>query len=292
MYGALLTDPCDPAADYGLIFMNTQQYTTMCGHAVIGAATTIIETGMVSAAPLAGAGGQISLTFDTPVGLVRTQSRVQDGQVREVSFWNAPVFAYQLDAMLSVPELGQVPVDIVYSGGFFALLDAGYTGLELEPRNSEALAQLGLELRRAAASQLQVQHPELAYLTVVDAVEFHEPAVSRADGSLYARNVATFGERTIDRSPCGTGTCARMAALYARGELAIGQRFISESIIGTRFVGRIVDETQVGSFQAIVPEVSGRAYLTGFHQFVLDPDDPFSSGFSLYSTEFQRGSCL
>ncbi len=282
MYGALLTSPSDPAADFGLIFMNTQQYTTMCGHAVIGAATTVLETGMLPAVE-----PETTVTFDTPVGLVHTQARVEEGRALEVSFNNTPVFAYQLDARLSVPDLGELSVDIVYSGGFFALVEARQIGLELVPRNARRLADLGTRLRHATNAQLSVQHPALPFVNTIDAVEFHDPAEHQTDGSLRARNVATFGERTIDRSPCGTGTCARMAALHAREELRIGQRFVSESIIGTHFTGQILEETQVGEYKAIVPSVTGRAYLTGFHQFVLDPDDPFPGGFSLSQSDMK-----
>ncbi len=281
MYGALLTEPCHPAADFGLVFMNTQQYTTMCGHAVMGAATAVIETGIVSGDGRPTTNAEQSIVFDTPVGLVPTRSQVVGGQVLSVSFQNTPVFVYEQGACISLPDLGSLSADIVYSGGFFILIDARCLGLDLVPRYAEALAQLGVDLRRAANSQLQIQHPEQPHVTTIDGVEFHEPVQPQPDGSLRARNVATFGDRTIDRSPCGTGTCARMALLHARGDLAVGQTFVSESIIGTRFTGHIVNETRVGDFQAIVPEVTGRAHLTGFHQFVLDPDDPFPGGFSL-----------
>jgi proline racemase len=283
MYGALLTSPCDLAADFGLILMNTQQYTTMCGHAVIGAATTVVETGMVpDDAPPAGS-GELSIVFDTPVGLVPARCEISDGQVLRVSFQSTPVFVYEQAASISQPDLGSLSVDVVYSGGFFALVDAQGLDLDLVPRNAEALAQLGAYLRQAANSQLQVRHPEQHHVTTIDGVEFHGPVQPQADGSLLARNVASFGDRTIDRSPCGTGTCARMALLHASGELVVGQRFVSESIIGTRFEGRIVEQTQLGERQAIIAQVSGRAHLTGFHQFVLDPDDPFPSGFALDS---------
>ena len=276
MYGALLTAPSDPQADFGLIFMNTQQYTTMCGHAVIGAATAVIETGMIQAIE-----PETSVVFDTPVGLIHTQARVEKDRVLEVAFNNAPVFVHQLDARLSVPDLGELAVDIVYSGGFFVLIEAERVGLELVPANARALADLGTRLRQTANAQLSVRHPELSFMSTIDAVEFHGPAKPGADGILSARTAATFGERTIDRSPCGTGTCAKMAVLHLRGQLKVGQRFVSESIIGTRFIGQIMKETRVGGYQAIVPRVGGRAYLTGFHQFVLDPDDPFPHGFSL-----------
>lgn len=276
MYGALLMSPTAPEADFGLIFMNTRQYTTMCGHAVMGAATTLVETGMVEAVE-----PETTIVFDTPVGLVHTRARIEGGRLREVSFDNTPVFVYQPDALLSVPGVSRLPADIVYSGGFFALVEARRIGLELVPANARALADLGTRLRHEANALLSVQHPELPFVNTIDAVVFHGPAERQAYDTLHARNAAIFGERTIDRSPCGTGTCARMAVLHGKGELKIGQRFISESIIGTRFIGQIVGNTRVGAYQAIVPRVAGRAYLTGFHQLILDPDDPFPHGFSL-----------
>jgi proline racemase len=280
MYGALLTTPTDRKADFGLIFMNTRKYTTMCGHAVIGAATTVVETGMIQAVE-----PETTVVFETPVGLIDTQAQVQDGRVLGVSFSNTPVFVYQLGARLSDSDLGELLVDVVYSGGFFALVDAERVGLKLIPAETSMLADLGARLRQLANAQLEVRHPELSFVRTIDAVEFHSRAERREDGSLWARNAATFGERTVDRSPCGTGTGAKMAVLHATGDLEVGQGFISESIVGTRFIGRIIEETRVGAYPAIVPRVTGRAYLTGFHQFVLDPDDPFPRGFSLTDSE-------
>ena len=132
----------------------------------------------------------------------------------------------------------------------------------------------------------------MLFETTIDAVEFHGVAELRSDGSVFARNATTFGERTLDRSPCGTGTAARMAVLHSSGALAVGQSFVSEGILGTRFVGEILKETHVGEFKALVPKVTGRAYLTGFHQFVLEPDDPFPEGFSLGDVSIQGGSQL
>jgi proline racemase len=281
MYGAVLTTPTDPEADFGLIFMNTQQYTTMCGHAVIGAATTLAETGMVEAVE-----PETTVTFDTPVGVVHTRIHIEGGRVREVSFDNTPVFAYQLDARLSVRGLGDVTADIAYSGGFFALVKAQLIGLELVPANVEALINLGIRIRDAANSQISVRHPELPFTNLIDCVEFCGPAEHREDGILHARNTVILGERTVDRSPCGTGTCAKMAVLMARGELKVGEQFISESIIGTRFIGQIMGETRVGEYPAILPRVAGRAHLTGLHQFVLESDDPFPHGFFL--TNFEK----
>jgi proline racemase/trans-L-3-hydroxyproline dehydratase len=276
MYGALLTAPGNPAADFGLVFMNTRQYTTMCGHAVIGATTTVLETGMIMPVE-----PETEVVFETPVGLVRTVARVEDGRVLDVSFTNTPVFVYALDRRISDPELGELTMDVVYSGGFFALVAAEQISLELIPENARVLGDLGSRLSRVADEQINVRHPEHPFVNVIDAVEFHGPALRNENGVLEARSVAIFGDRTVDRSPCGTGTCARMAVLHARGDLCVGQSFVSESMIGTQFVGQILKETKVGDYDAVVPQVTGRAFLTGFHQFVLDPDDPFPRGFSV-----------
>ncbi len=287
MYGALLTSPTAPEADFGLIFMNTRQYTTMCGHAVMGVTTTVIETGMVEAIE-----PETVVLFDTPVGLVRAQARLSSGRVESVTIQTTPVFVQQRGVTLPHAELGELVVDLVYSGGFFVLVDGKQIDLVLSSRNAAALADLGAQLRQVANDQLAPRHPGLPFETTIGAVEFHGVAELRSDGSVFARNATTFGERTLDRSPCGTGTAARMAVLHSSGALAVGQSFISEGILGTRFVGEIVKETQVGEFKAIVPKVTGRAYLTGFHQFVLDPDDPFPEGFSLGDRSIQGGSRL
>jgi proline racemase len=276
MYGAVLTTPSEREADFGLVFMNTLRYTTMCGHATIGAAATVVKTGMVATVE-----PRTCVIFDTPVGLVCTEVAVEGGRVGEISFTGAPVFVYELDAPVSIPDAGTVAVDIVYSGGFFALVDVRSLNLSLSQSSAGPLAELGVRIRRAVNDQRAVQHPELPFVDSVEAVEFHAPLEERADGALLGRNAAVFGERTIDRSPCGTGTGARMAVLHARGQLGIGQPFVSESIIGTRFVGRIAEKTEVGGYPAIVPLVSGQAYLTGFHQFVVEVEDPFPRGFSL-----------
>jgi proline racemase/trans-L-3-hydroxyproline dehydratase len=280
MYGAILTSPSDPAADFGLIFMNTQRYTTMCGHAVIGAATTLVETGMVEVNE-----PETIVTFDTPAGIVHAQIHIEKGRVREVSFDSTPVFVYQIDSHLTVQGIGEITADIVYSGGFFAMVAAQQTGLELIPTNVEPLIKLGMYILNALNSQVSVKHPELPSSNLIEAVEFFNPVVRQLDKGLYTRNTVILGNRSIDRSPCGTGTCARMALLYTSGELKIGDKLHNESIIGTSFIGQIMNVTYVGEYPAILPRVTGRAHLTGLHQFVLDPEDPFQKGFSL--TDFQ-----
>ena len=175
-------------------------------------------------------------------------------------------------------------VDVAYSGGFFALVDAQKIGLEIETANVEALLNTGMRIRDAAQSQLSVRHPDLAFTNRIDCVEFCGPTKRLEDGSLYARNTVILGNRTMDRSPCGTGTCAKIAVLHAKNELKVNEKFVSESIINTRFVGQIMGETYVGDIKAILPRVTGRAYLTGHHQFVLDPDDPFQRGFNLFDS--------
>jgi proline racemase/trans-L-3-hydroxyproline dehydratase len=260
----------------------------MCGHAVIGAATTLVETGMVKVEE-----PETLVKFDTPVGLVQARVHIENGRVGEVSFDNTPVFVYQTDSRISVSGMGEISVDIVYSGGFFAMITSQQIGLELIPMNVESLVNMGMHILSAVNSQISVQHPEIDNINVIEAAEFYSPAVRQTGNVLCARNTVILGDRSIDRSPCGTGTCARMALLHAREEFKIGERFQNESIIGTSFMGQIMDETHVGEYPAILPRVTGRAFLTGLHQFVLDPEDPFPQGFSLTDSELNgRGDSI
>ncbi len=277
LFGAVLAPPCSAEADLGLLFMDNQGYEPMCGHAVMGTVTSLLETGMAEmTAP------ETVITLDTPAGLVRTCASIQDGQVVGVSMDNVPSFVYRSDVPLTVPGLGPLIVDIVFGGLFFAFVEADQLGVDLLPANATRLAELGMRILAAANDQIPVRHPELPHIDRLLDLRFYlEPG----DDGAASRNVVILGDHMIDRSPCGTGTSAETALRYARGQLKPGQSFVTESIIGTRFSGQIVAETQVGQapnlFPAVVPRVTGRAYITGFHQFVLDPADPFPVGIRL-----------
>ena len=277
MFGAILVPPCSPEADMGVLFMDNQGYEPMCGHAVIGTATTLLEMGMFEMCE-----PEALVTLDTPSGLVRAYARVERGRVREVSFENVPAFVYRSNVLLPVPELGDVRVDVVFGGLFFTFVDARQLDVDLIPENAPRLADIGMRILAVANEYVPVRHPDLPRIDKIIDLRFYiEPGSDGAD----SRNVVILGDHMVDRSPCGTGTSAETALRYARGKLELGESFVTESIIGTRFTGQAVAETHVGDgaggFPAVIPRITGRAHVTGFHQFVLDAEDPFPQGFRL-----------
>jgi proline racemase len=251
----------------------------MCGHAVIGIVTTLLETGMFEMVE-----PETLVTLDTPSGPVRAHALIRDGHVFTVSFENVPAFIFRSDVTLMVPEVGDLVVDVVFGGLFFVFVNAPPLEIGLIPDNIARLADLGMRILAAANEQVPVRHPELPHIDKIIDLRFYMELVS--DGA-NSRNVVILGDHMVDRSPCGTGTCAEVALRFARGQLGVGEPFVTESIIGTRFTGKVIAETQVGSgsevFPAVIPAVTGSAYITGFHQFVLNSEDPFPEGFRLKS---------
>jgi proline racemase/trans-L-3-hydroxyproline dehydratase len=276
LFGAVLVPPCAPEADAGLVFMDNTGYEPMCGHAVIGIVTSLLETGSHTALE-----PETRLTLDTPAGLVRASAQVQDGVVQAVTFENVPAFVWRQDIELAVPQFGNLTVDVAFGGNFFFLVDATQLEIELIPANAARLAGLGMRILAAGNDQIAVRHPQLPHIDRIIDLRFYMATPGRA----HSRNVVILGDHMVDRSPCGTGTCAEMALRHTRGELDVGQDFVSESIIGTRFTGRIVAETSVGAgsdaLDAVRPRITGRAHITGLQQLVLQPRDPFPQGFVL-----------
>lgn len=273
MFGAILTAPCSPEADVGVVFMDNQGYEPMCGHAIIGTATTVLEMGMFPMRE-----PEALVTLDTPSGLVRAYASVEDGRVSSVSFQNVPSFVYRSDVVLDVPDLGEITIDTAFGGLFFVFVDARQIALDLVPDNAARLADLGMRILAVANQAVEVRHPDLPHIDEIIDLRFYvEPGTGGAD----SRNVVILGDHMVDRSPCGTGTSAETALRHAQGRLDVGESFVTESIIGTRFRGELVKETTVGDFPAVIPRITARAYLTGFHRFLLDPDDPFPAGFRL-----------
>ena len=276
LFGAILVPPCAPDADAGLLFMDNTGYEPMCGHAVIGVVTSLLETGSRAALE-----PETRLTLDTPAGLVRASAQVQDGTVRAVTFENVPAFVWRQDIKLPVPPFGTLTVDVAFGGNFFLLVDAAQLEIELRPANAVRLADLGMRILAVGNDQITVRHPQLPHIDRIIDMRFYVALAERAG----SHNVVILGDHMVDRSPCGTGTCAEMALHHARGELEVGQDFVSESIIGTRFTGRIVAETSVGSdsnaLDAVRPQITGNAHITAFQQLVLQPADPFPQGFVL-----------
>jgi len=291
MLAAIVTEPVSEEADFGLVFMDARRYPYMCGHGTIGAVTTFLEMGW-----LAYQEPETVVVVDSPSGPVRTRACVKraDGRprVESVAFQMESAFAFLLDQSLEVPELGRLTVDVSFAGGFFVMVSADQIGLALTPNNAPELARWGMAVIEASRRQLRVQHPTRTYINTIDVVEFYDPV---GHPQARGKNFVVYGEGHVDRSPCGTGTCAKMALLHRRGELAVGQTFVNEGPLGTTFEGQIVEETTVGDpstlrlrsgqagsgrcLPAIVPEIRGTAYLTGLHRFVVTPGDPFPEGF-------------
>jgi proline racemase len=272
MYGCVVTPPVSAGAQYGVLFMHNEGYSTMCGHGVIGLATALIETGQVAAA-----GPETVITLDTPAGLVRARARMEGGRVRDVTVRNVPSFVYAARTLM-VPEYGAIPATIAYGGAFYVLIDGPASGLGERPGPLRHLVEASAAIKAAASLAVDVAHPlEPDIRGLYGVVTAWPPQRAGADQT----SLTVFADREVDRSPCGTCLSAQMAALWAAGRLAVEDPFTSESLVGTRFTGRLVEETTVGPYRAVVPEVTGSAYLTGFHTFVLSPDDPLSEGFLL-----------
>jgi proline racemase len=274
MSGSILLPPTDPEADLGVVFIEVSGCLPMCGHGTIGTVTVAIETGLIPAVePLT------TVKLDTPAGRVVAEATVQDGRVKKVKIRNVPAFLYKKDAVVDVPGLGEVQLDIAYGGNFYGILPVEEVGLTLEKRHVPELISTGMKIMEAVEEQVLLQHPLETRISEIKHTLFTGPAdVPGAD----AKNAVMIYPGTLDRSPCGTGTSARMAQMYARGLLDLNQDFVHESINGTCFTGRLVDKVQLTpAVEAVVPTIEGRAWITGFQQFVLDPEDPFPAGFLL-----------
>jgi proline racemase len=259
-----------PDADAGYVIMEQVEYPPMSGTNTICVVTVLIETGMVEAVePLT------HLKLETPAGLISVDAEVIGGKVRKVTFRNVPAFAAHLDRAIEVAGLGTVTVDVAYGGMFYVIADAAQFGLTLVPGDAREIVRIAELIKTAAQQQLPVSHPENPAIAGVSIAEL-------THGNRNAVVVSTkSGSGVLDRSPCGTGTCARMAVLHAKGKLPLHQDFIHEGILGTKFTGRLVKESQVGPYSAVIPTLSGQAWITGFAQYVLDPEDPFPQGFTV-----------
>jgi proline racemase len=270
MYGAILTPPVTPEADFGVLFLTNEGYSTMCGHGVIALTTALLETGMAPRQE-----PQTDIVFDSPAGLIRATAEVNGGRVCSVRFCNVPAFRYAQG--LEVPtSAGTVGADVAFGGAFYALVNAADLGVDVIPAQVALLTQLGMEIKRAVERALQVVHPEEPELHgIYGTIISSPPRSSEADG----RNITIYAAGAVDRSPCGTGTSAKLACLYADGAVGLGDAYIHESVIDTTFTGRVLRETTVGPYPAVETEICGRGFLTGFHQFVVDPEDATAGGF-------------
>jgi proline racemase len=272
MYGAVLTEPSDPQADLGVVFIDTALYNFMCGHGSIGIATIAVETGLVTVEE-----PTTTVVLETPAGLVTVIVDVKDGKGVGATLQGVPSFLYRGNIPLNVFGK-EILIDLVYGGNFFAMVDTEQLGLAHSTDNLEQFIKYGTEIRKLTNSTIEFSHPENPHIKTADDVLFVGKPASQGD--TY-KSLCFLGKSQIDRSPCGTGTCARMAAQYTRRLLKINEVFHHESIIGTLFEGHVIGETKVGELQAILPAVKGRAFITSFANLIIEDDDPLKKGFSI-----------
>ena len=281
----LILPPTLPEADAGFVIMEQVEYPGMSGTNTICVTTVLLETGMLPMRePVT------ELTLETPAGLIRVRADCAGGKVRRVTFRNVPAFAVHVDRRLEVPHLGTVTVDVAYGGMFYVIGDAAALGLKLTPDEGRDITRVSEMIKAAAQEQLPCTHPEQPGFSGVTIAQLSGPP-SRADADVKNAVTVSTGKLdwnrpstwtgVIDRSPCGTGTCAKMATLHAKGKLALNEDFRHEGILGTVFTGRLIEETTVGDYRAVVPTLSGQAWITGFASYVVDAEDPFPEGFTV-----------
>ncbi|MGB1249152.1 MAG: proline racemase family protein [Candidatus Promineifilaceae bacterium] len=281
----VIVPPTHPDADAGFIIMEQTEYPAMSGSNTICVATVLLETGMVPMVePVT------ELTLEAPAGLIKVRAECRNGKVTNVTFRNVPAFAMHLDAVIDVPHVGKVTVDIAWGGMLFVIADAAQLGVDVTAASGGKLARLGEMIRVATVEQLPVSHPENPAFVGPSISQISAPpthpdahrknAVTVATGILDWDRPETW-TGVLDRSPCGTGTCAKMAVMHAKGQLGLNEDFVHESVLGTLFTGRLIEETRVGHYAAVVPELSGQAWISGFANYVVDPTDPFPNGFTV-----------
>lgn len=272
MSGAILQPPTRPDADYGVVYIEVSGCLPMCGHGTMGVATVLVETGMVAVTePVT------TIRLDTPAGLVVADVEVTDGVAQSVTLTNIASFALGLDRTVEVPRWGAVPYDIAYGGNFYAVVELDKLGIEFDRANKNEIMAAGLAISAAINEQDQPVHPANREISGCHHVYLAAPGST----AVHSRHAMVIEPGMFDRSPCGTGTSARMAQLHARGELPLHTDFTNESFIGTRFTGRLVEQDTLGDLTTVTPTITGRAWITGTAQYMLDPRDPFPSGFEL-----------
>ncbi len=271
MYGCIVTPPVSPEADFGVLFLHNEGYSSMCGHGIIAMTTIAVETGMV---PLQEP--VTTVRIDAPAGLVTAHAKIVDRRVASVYFHNVPSFVLALDEEVDVPGMGRIRYDIAFGGAFYAYVDVNQVGLGTRPDDYGALIEKGMAIKNAVMASRPIPHPfeeDLSFLYgTIFTGDPHSP-------DAHSSNVCIFAEGEVDRCPTGTGVSGRLALHHVRGEIEVDQEIEIESILSTRFKGRVVETTTFGPYEAIIPEVEGRAWMTGKNEFWIDPDDPLKKGF-------------
>ncbi|MEL7531468.1 MAG: proline racemase family protein [Bacteroidota bacterium] len=275
MYGCILSPPVSETADFGTFFLHNEGYSTMCGHAIIALATLVVKMGWVALSS-----PSVNVKIDTPAGLVEANVLQQAGKIKKVSFVNVASYVYALDQSVEIAGLGTVKYDLAFGGAYYAYVDATALGLSLAADNNAEIIRLGKAIKQAVMASTHIQHPDpdAQALGFLYGTIFIGPAENEAN---HSRNVCVFAEGEVDRSPTGTGVSGRLALHHARNQIQIQEEISIESILGTSFSCQVIRETHYFGRPAIIPQVAGTAYITGRHEFLLDPEDPLGEGFLL-----------
>ncbi|MFC7395519.1 proline racemase family protein [Scopulibacillus cellulosilyticus] len=269
MYGCVVTPPISDNAYFGVLFMHNEGLSTMCGHGVIAVVTALIETGQLTVT-----GPEQRIVIDSPAGHIIAHADCKGSEVSSVTFENVPSFVFEKDLLLDQ----NVGVTIAYGGAFYAIVRAEDLGLSVDISQLAKIQEAAKKIKEDIERKWSIQHPLEENINGIYGVIFTDKP-QKADSDV--RTVTIFADQQIDRSPCGTGTCALLASLYEQGKLTDKTPFINESIIGSQFTGKVTGKTMVEQFQAIIPQITGKAFITGLHQFFIDPSDPHESGFLL-----------
>ena len=273
MYGCIITDPVTESADFGVLFLHNEGYSTMCGHGIIAVTKASIDTGMIEITyPVT------EIKIDTPAGLVLSRPVIKNNAVESVRFNNVPSFVFAANRNLDVPGIGKINYDIAFGGAFYAFVNAEDAGVVLTAGNFRNLIEKGMVIKKAVMNDCIIRHPFENELNFLYGTIFTGPPHNK---NSHSRNVCIFAEGEVDRSPTGTGVSARMALHYSKGEIDKNKVITIESILGTSFTGKVVDTVRFGPYDAVIPEVGGKAFITGKHEFIIDPSDLLKEGFIL-----------
>ena len=282
--GVFILPAVNEGSDFGIIVLEQGGFTAMSGSNTMCAVTAALETGII---PITGP--EMTVTIDTAVGTISVLARIENGKVLDVAIRNVPAFSVYINKMIDVPEYGTIPVDLVFGGQFFAQTDIANVGLEIKPENAKAITRAGAAIKYAVNSQWTFEHPLNPSINSVGITMLHNgdraPGKQAQNSAVLTSDSLSADPETwkgmLDRSPCGTGTSARMSGLYSRGQLALGEEFAHMSTLGTKFYGSLSDPTKVGEYDAVIPTIRGSAWVTGTAKWVIDPTDPFPQGYTL-----------
>ena len=271
MYGAIVVEPDTYDAHFGVLFIHNDGYSTGCGHAMIALTKVFVETGLIPKTE-----PETEVRMDVPSGYVRSFANVENGKITSVRFQNVPSFVQQLDAEVDVPDLGKIKYDLAFGGAFYAFVDVDQVGLDCNEKSHDKLIEIGMKIKHAVMNSVEMDHPTISDLNFLYGTIF---TGTPENANNHSRNVCIFAEGEVDRSPTGTGVSARAAIHHARGEFQLGESMTIESIIGSTFSVRVADTTKFGQYDAVIPEVSGNAFITGKNTFWINPEDPLKDGF-------------